>query len=513
MCGSEEKCFFVGTTDDNHEPIDPYVQVLPRYHLCHESKNPESSFRHVYGFPVAMKNSKENAVAHLWYYSSHGDLMQLSQKRKNQVQRALILVHGAARNADDYFCVATKAAQLWQQQQQHTLSSSAKVTSDNILVLAPRFVTPTDEPFDKTAATIPNLLQWKDDGSGPWRYGANAIFPAVAAANNVSSYDAMDQLVSFLHNEFPQLQHLTIAGHSSGGQFVQRYSLLTSSSVIPPLRSTSLSAEKLSSSSTNHHLTTKTRVKTNAWSPLTTANQNGNKQFQVRFVVANPSSYAYLTPLRFVEEMGVWIMPKQNDNTTSCGSQYNEYPWGLQPPTPSSSMKNDPSSVIVVPYKDRALEALQNNVTALIERFLQQRRVVYLIGSVDRCNLSSTKFENSSGGVVVANISSNADKIIVGQQDLSTDAVAEPWRTGGWWCDSHGLETSCMDLWQGSNRWFRHVHYMNSLKLLQQQPKGVQLAQQPAHTSDVVEGVGHDHSLIYLSTVGLKALWGTDDGT
>lgn len=71
-----------------------------------------------------------------------------------------------------------------------------------------------------------------------------------------------------------------------------------------------------------------------------------------------------------------------------------------------------------------------------------------------------------------------------------------------------------MDLWQGSNRWFRHVHYMNSLKLAQQQYMRVRSStlQPSSHTSNVVEGVGHDHSLIFLSAVGLDALWGSDDG-
>ena len=31
------------------------------------------------------------------------------------------------------------------------------------------------------------------------------------------------------------------------------------------------------------------------------------------------------------------------------------------------------------------------------------------------------------------------------------------------------------------------------------------------HTSNVVEGVGHDHSLMYLSQVGMQALWNPMD--
>jgi hypothetical protein len=214
----------------------------------------------------------------------------------------------------------------------------------------------------------------------------------------------VDRIVTTLSNQtsFPKLELITIAGHSSGGQFVQRYSLLTSSWL-----SNRMSA-----------------------------------------VVANPSNYAYLTPSRFLN--GAWKIPEKQD----C-PQYNEWEYGLER-----------GGDMLVPYKDRALEALGNNFTALRTRFAE-RRVTYLAGGADRCNVSESERHNG-------------------------------------WCFSHGLETSCMDELQGSNRWERNTRYVHSLRKL-----GIS-----SHERRVVQGVGHDHSLIFTSRIGLSALFqNIEDGT
>ena len=49
---------------------------------------------------------------------------------------ALIMQHGAARNADDYFCAGVEAARLW----------SAAQRGEKVLVLAPRFMEAADAP-------------------------------------------------------------------------------------------------------------------------------------------------------------------------------------------------------------------------------------------------------------------------------------------------------------------------------------------------------------------------------
>ena len=174
----------------------------------------------------------------------------------------LIVIHGANRNADDYFCAATAAVEL-----------QTQFRIEEVLVLAPRFLVPSDLP--PSSRWRQQYLQWEDTPNGPWRYGANAIQPAAAAGaqhhnTNISSFAVLDAMIDSIlqSSNFSNLQHVSIAGHSSGGQFVQRWALLSPS--FRRVRSTPAAAN------------------------LTT----------MRAVVANPSSYAYLTPLRWCSNDG-----------------------------------------------------------------------------------------------------------------------------------------------------------------------------------------------------------------
>jgi pimeloyl-ACP methyl ester carboxylesterase len=350
---------------------DPLVQVLPRYHLCRAGNH--SNFQQIYYWDVFSNATNSQ----LLYYSSHGAIEEIGDVDRLKMKNVLIVVHGANRNADDYFCAATSAVGL-----------QSKWPIEQVLVLAPRFVVPNDLPtrlHDKT-------LMWEDIPDGPWRYGAHAMF------TNVTSFDGMDSLVEQLVTvQFPNAI-TTIVGHSSGGQFVQRWSLLS------------------------------------PWAG------------RIHAVVANPSCYAYLTPERYDPAEQKWHEP----NRTLC-SRYNQWEWGLE------TAKDTPG------YIKKVLKAFYNSSNEqqpfhrLVDRFANQS-VVYLAGSLDRCNVSST-----SGG----------------------------------WCNSHGLEATCGDELQGTNRWGRIERYMAMLKGV-----GVQ-----KHRKVVVHGVGHDHSLMFSSPEGLDVLF------
>ena len=356
-CGANQQCH---ATEGLRDPL---VQVMPRYTLCHPTSN---ALKNVHGFPIAED-------AKLAYYSSHGNILLESL---DHIQIALVIIHGAGRNADDYLCSATAAVKL-----------QKKYPAQSVLIIVPHFPSVTDDPITLYEGGIP--LKWGDDNE--WRYGGQAIYPPYA--NNVSSFDTVDRIMHVLHNR-TTLKHVTIAGHSAGGQFAQRWSLLTQS-----------------------------------WIPN-----------RMSSAVANPSNYAYLTPLRLLN--GTWQIPRKHD----C-PQYNEWEFGLE--------KGGDQTMA---YKDRALRVLGDNITALMERFAG-RRITYLAGGADRCNVSEYE------------------------------------RDG--WCFSHGLETSCMNMLQGSNRWERNLRYCTSLRRL-----GIK-----THKRWVVSGVGHDHSLIFTSPSGLEALF------
>ncbi len=115
------------------------------------------------------------------------------------VVRAVLVIHGNARNADDYFDFATEAAGL-----EHKLAET--------LVLAPNFRTRKDEPGR-------GEHYWSSHG---WKIGNRSLDAA-----RVSSFAVMDELLGRIcptgPAPFPNLRTVVIAGHSAGAQFVNRY--------------------------------------------------------------------------------------------------------------------------------------------------------------------------------------------------------------------------------------------------------------------------------------------------
>jgi pimeloyl-ACP methyl ester carboxylesterase len=130
-------------------------------------------------------------------YSTH----RLDQPDR-AITRALVMIHGASRNADDYFETATAAAFL------------ARALG-NTVIISPRFAAGED-----TVAT--NELRWVSRGT-TWRSGGFA-----ATDSSTTSFDFMDEIVRTLGNRksFPNLTKIVIAGHSAGGQFVTRYEMV-----------------------------------------------------------------------------------------------------------------------------------------------------------------------------------------------------------------------------------------------------------------------------------------------
>lgn len=121
------------------------------------------------------------------------------------IRRALIMVHGALRNADRYFATAAAAGFL-------------AGALDDTLIIAPAFHSADGECHDQLA---PGEISW-GCGAANWRSGG-----AAASQPGVTSFDFMDQLLELLADKrrFPSLKMIVIAGHSAGGQFVTRYEM------------------------------------------------------------------------------------------------------------------------------------------------------------------------------------------------------------------------------------------------------------------------------------------------
>jgi len=163
-------------------------------------------------------------------YRSH----PLDQKNEN-IRRALIMVHGAGRDADNYFRTALAAAFLGG-------------ALDDTVVISPRFASNDGRSCKDTLAS--EEINWSCSGDS-WRSGGVAI-----SNGTLTSYDFTDELLRKLarKDSFPNLKMIVVAGHSAGGQYVTRYEM---------------------------------------------ANQVHEKLgVAVLYVVSNPSSYAYLDSAR-----------------------------------------------------------------------------------------------------------------------------------------------------------------------------------------------------------------------
>ena len=152
------------------------------------------------------------------------------------ITRAVVMLHGLRRNADVYY----RAAQMAQ--------AAAGEAGRSAIMIAPQFL----EDIDVEAFHLPpDTLRWSKEG---WEGGDPALGPSRA-----SSFDALDAILARLADRqlFPDLKQVVIAGHSGGGQVVQRYAIAGRGEA-------ALTRESIA----------------------------------VRYVVANPSSYAYFSPER-----------------------------------------------------------------------------------------------------------------------------------------------------------------------------------------------------------------------
>jgi pimeloyl-ACP methyl ester carboxylesterase len=229
-----------------------------------------------------------------------------------RVRRALIMVHGTLRNADHYFATATTAGFL-------------DGALDDTLIIAPALHSADAQCADKLA---PGEVSFSCTGDS-WRSGGSA-----SSDPKLTSFNFTDALLQRLADKrlFPNLKVIVVAGHSAGGQFVARYAMSS-------------------------------RV----------ADQLG---VPVRFVVANPSSYAWPDATRLIPEgvgspaAAALAWKEEGPHTgfsfgpfdAAKAPGYDKWPYGLE----------DRTSGYTVGMSDD-----------LLRRNLAHRDVTYLLSQVD----------------------------------------------------------------------------------------------------------------------------------
>ena len=121
------------------------------------------------------------------------------------VTRAVILLHGKGRDVDGYYRGLQRAA--------HEAGAGAASS----ILIAPQFL----NEDDVTAHSLPrDVVRWR---TGAWEAGGPAAGPAA-----ISAYEVLDALLLRLADPamFPDLKDIVLAGHSGGGQAVQRYAVV-----------------------------------------------------------------------------------------------------------------------------------------------------------------------------------------------------------------------------------------------------------------------------------------------
>jgi pimeloyl-ACP methyl ester carboxylesterase len=140
------------------------------------------------------------------------------------IKRALVIVHGGSRDAEDNLRHALGAAFL------------AGALDDTVIV-SPRFASngaleaATAGAENAVAAArspardvlAPDELNWVSQ-FGPRHWNAGGV----AVNASVTSYEVIDEILKKLAKKtaFPNLRAIVVAGHSSGGQFVSRYHMV-----------------------------------------------------------------------------------------------------------------------------------------------------------------------------------------------------------------------------------------------------------------------------------------------
>jgi len=125
-------------------------------------------------------------------------------KRNDAITRVLVSIHGAGRDADNYF--------------RSTLAAGFLADAlENTLIVVPRMASSDGAGCRDILA--PNEISWNCNS---WRSGGPAVNSAA-----VTSFDFLDEILRKVARRdlFPNVKAIVVAGHSAGGQVVNRYEM------------------------------------------------------------------------------------------------------------------------------------------------------------------------------------------------------------------------------------------------------------------------------------------------
>ena len=207
----------------------------------------------------------------------------------------------------------------------------------------------------------------------------------------------------------------------------------------------------------------------------------------MEFVIANPSSYTYLTPQRYHYNCGHCDCNRRNctcDKSctqppydklavpTSGGAKkrhwpcyqwnYDRWPYGI------GSFTDKKGHFVPYALRDGALGVYR------ARRLYPKLHVVYMVGQNDTCNDGLPTCDASCW-------------------------KRDSWEEEEWQCFRNQMDTRCPAMLQGPCRRTRGHQYMKYLE---------HLYGQPTHTLHEVPGVGHNATAMFGSEIGMQELFG-----
>ncbi|HEY2855786.1 MAG TPA: alpha/beta fold hydrolase [Gemmatimonadaceae bacterium] len=125
-------------------------------------------------------------------------------KRNDAITRIVVSVHGASRDADNYFRSTVAAGFLAD-------------ALENTLIIAPRLA--SNDGAGCRDVLAQNEISWNCNN---WRSGGPA-----ESTPAVTSFDFLDEILRKVARKdvFPNLKSIVVVGHSAGGQVVNRYEM------------------------------------------------------------------------------------------------------------------------------------------------------------------------------------------------------------------------------------------------------------------------------------------------
>lgn len=239
-----------------------------------------------------------------------------SRTPRPEVEVGIIVHHGAGRNGYEYLCYMSNAVRA------ATGVAPDGSPSSRFVVVAPQVYELSDYGLNTS-----KMIYWDEDGlddDGPdalngqhdWKWGGDSTRDLPAG---ISTFAVLDTFIEMMSDKsvYPNLRSIVVAGHSAGGQLIQRYALFNRVDAV------------------------------GGWA------QTAENTPIIDYVVANPSSEAYLDGRRAVNDIKSRNCENLCNNSTlleykfafevpdkslsECPASYDYYGYGLDPSIPLPS--------------------------------------------------------------------------------------------------------------------------------------------------------------------------------